>query len=382
MPTPRLTADNPRVVEAMRLWDSLEKPRPSDIASAMGVDWKSARRWLDVGLAARNRDPAIQAGMEAIGTGLTPAGMWVKTGKDQDGISRSIYLKPQELPDDVLERIRDAFEGMEPAAPVAAPETVHDDLCTVWPVMDLHYGMRAWHAETGDQDYDTDLACQDLRQAFAKVMALTPPSKEGVLILGGDTLHADDDRAETPAHKHKLDVDGRQFRVIDTAIAILGETIERLLSKHDKLTVRVLRGNHDVHSHMVLTFALSERYRNEPRIEVDKDPRDLFMKQWGRSAIFAHHGDRGKPERMALYISDICPFWSETRHRHYLVGHVHHDNAKDIGPLRYESLRAFCPPDAYAAGMGYGPRRALQALIFHKQDGIVLRALDPIERQP
>lgn len=287
-----------------------------------------------------------------------------------------------EIEDDTLERIRAAFEGMEPAEPVAAPEAVHDDLCTVWPVMDLHYGMRAWGAETGDLDYDTDLACQDLRQAFAKVMALTPPSKEGVLILGGDTLHADDDRAETPAHKHKLDVDGRQFRVIDTAIAILGETIERLLSKHDKLTVRVLRGNHDVHSHMVLTFALSERYRNEPRIEVDKDPRDLFMKQWGRSAIFAHHGDRGKPERMALYISDICPFWSETRHRHYLVGHVHHDNAKDIGPLRYESLRAFCPPDAYAAGMGYGPRRALQALIFHKQDGIVLRALDPIERQP
>src|SRR5690606_32018236 len=134
------------------------------------------------------------------------------------------------------ERIRAAFEDMKPAAPVAPPETVHEDLCTVWPVMDLHYGMRAWHAETGGQDYDTALACQDIRQAFAKVMALTPPSREGILILGGDTLHAGDDRAETPAHKHKLDVDGRQFRVIDTAIAILGETIERLLSRHDKVT--------------------------------------------------------------------------------------------------------------------------------------------------
>lgn len=176
---------------------------------------------------------------------------------------------------------------------------------------------------------------------------------------------------------------GAVFNLLrDAAIHIMGEIVQRLLEKHEKLTVRTLRGNHDLNSHKVLKFAFCERYRNEPRITVDMTPHELFMKQWGRSAIFSHHGDKGKPERMALYISDICPFWSETKHRHYFVGHVHHDNAKDICPLRYESLRAFCPPDAYAAGMGYGPRRALQAITFHNNDGIVLRALDPIERHP
>lgn len=351
-------------------------------ARALGVDPKTIRDRLAV---AERRgftiDPAITTGMEAVGTGIVPSGMWIKTGKDEDGVSRSIYLRPQqEATEDVLERIKTAFEGLEPAKPIAAPEAVMADLCTVYPLMDLHLGMRAWSEETGDQDYDLDHACRDMRHAFTKVLALTPASTEAVLILGGDTLHADDDKAETPQSKHKLDVDGRQHKVIDTAIAILSETIERLLEKHSFVTIRVLRGNHDMHSHMVLTFALSERYRNEPRVTVEKSARDLFMKQWGRAAIFAHHGDRGKPDRMALYISDICPFWSETKHRHYLVGHVHHDHAKDIGPLRYESLRAFCPPDSYAAGMGYGPRRALQALTFHNVDGLVLRALDPIER--
>ena len=347
-----------------------------EAARRCGVSDSTVRKYVK-----RSRqDPAIAAGMDAIGTTLVPAGMWIKTGKDADGVSRSIYLKPSQTSDDVLERIRAAFEGMEPAKLVAPPETVHEDLCTVYPLMDLHLGMMAWGRETGSEDYDLSLACRDMRHAFAKVLALVPASKEAILILGGDTLHADDDRAETPQNKHKLDVDGRQFKVIDTAIAILSETIERLLEKHSRLTIRVLRGNHDMHSHMVLTFALAERYRNDPRVVVDKDPRDLFMKQWGRSAIFAHHGDRAKPDRMALYISDVCPFWSETRHRHYFVGHVHHDHAKDIGPLRYESLRAFCPPDSYAAGMGFGPRRALQAVTFHKNDGPVLRALDPIER--
>lgn len=380
MSTPRLRADSPAVQDAMRVWDSLQDPRPSDVAEALGWEWKKAKRHIECGLEARERDPAISAGMEAVGTGIVPVGMWVKTGKDSDGVSRSIYLRPAQAADDVLERIRTAFEGLEPAKPVVAPEAVLSDLCTVWPLMDLHLGMRAWALETGSQDYDLNLACQDLRHAFAKVLALTPASKEAVLILGGDTLHADDDRAETPQSKHKLDVDGRQDKVLETAIEIIAEIIGLLLAKHAVLTIRTLRGNHDLNSHRVLKFALAERYRNEPRVTVEKDPRDLFMKQWGKSAIFAHHGDRGKPDRMALYISDVCPFWSETKHRHYLVGHVHHDHAKDIGPLRYESLRAFCPPDSYAAGMGYGPRRALQALTFHSRDGLVLRALDPIER--
>jgi hypothetical protein len=300
-------------------------------------------------------------------------------GKKTETVRWSVPKVELEL-ESVLERVSAAFSDIPPATPVTAPLNVLDDLCTVWPVMDLHLGMQAWSRETGNQDYDLTLACQDLRYAFAKVLALTPASKEAVLILGGDTLHADDDKAETPQSKHKLDVDGRQFKVIDTAIGIIAELVDLLIAKHSVLTIRVLRGNHDPNSHRVLTFALAERYRNEPRIQVEKDPRDLFMKQWGKSAIFAHHGDRAKPDRMALYISDICPFWSDTKHRHYLVGHVHHDHAKDIGPLRYESLRAFCPPDSYAAGMGYGSRRALQALTFHNRDGLVLRALDPIER--
>ena len=54
-----------------------------------------------------DRDPAIATGMEAVGTGIVPSGMWIKTGKDEDGVSRSIYLRPQqEATEDVLERIK------------------------------------------------------------------------------------------------------------------------------------------------------------------------------------------------------------------------------------------------------------------------------------
>jgi hypothetical protein len=128
--------------------------------------------------------------------------------------------------------------------------------------------------------------------------AITPDSAEGVLIIGGDFFHADDNRSETPGHKHKLDVDSRHWRVLDLGVALIAEVIDTLAHKHAQLTVRVLRGNHDEHSHAILTFALAQRYRNTAHITVDKDPRDIFMKQWGRCLIAAHHGDKARAERM------------------------------------------------------------------------------------
>ena len=377
MPTPPLPDELAQA--AVDAWLKHGRSR-SKAAQELGLRNGTFENRLAVGRArGMHLDPAVRDAQSAVGTGMVPALIWAKT-KSEDGTSYSALLKPApEDPIDIAERMREALDGMQPAPEVPAPAAIMADLCSVYPLMDAHIGMHAWGLETGDQDYDLKLALKDMRHAFAKVLALTPNSGHAVLLIGGDFFHADDTRAETPASKHKLDVDGRFFKVLNLGIAIIAETIERLLMHHGAVTVRVLRGNHDPHSSLTLNFALSERYRDEPRLTVEKDPRDLFMMQWGRCAIFAHHGDKGKPQQMALYLSDVCPFWSATRHRHYLTGHVHHDQAKDVGPLRWESLRAFCPPDAY--GAGFAPRRALQAMVFHDKKGLVMTAHEPIWRE-
>lgn len=328
---------------------------------------------------ARAADPAVDEAMAAINTGLVPSTVWVKTKATETEPAYSVMLRPAaETAEDVAERIRAALEGMKPAEPVAPPQSVMDDLCAVYPVMDMHLGMHAWARETGRQDYDLKLAAQDVRDAQAKVMALTPPAKQSILLLGGDTLHANDGQAETPKSKHRLDVDGRHMKVLETAITIIGEMTERLAMRHESVRVRALRGNHDPESHLILTFALAERYRNDPRIVIEKDPRDLFMYRWGRCGIFANHGDRAKFQQIFNLLASICPFWSETPHRHYLSGHWHRERIEEIGGMRCETVRPFCPADAYGAMFPGG--RVMQSLTFHKQDGLVLRALDPIER--
>lgn len=346
-----------------------------EIAAAMGLTERQvksrlelARKWLDA-------DPAARGAAVAAGSTALPHSFWKKDGQysvyykvDQDGQGGS----------DFLSQVSDAFKDI-PAYVAQEAEFTASDLCTVYPLMDLHMGMYAWGDETGADDYDLQHAANDIKRTFASLDRLTPVGGQAVLILGGDTLHANDMRAETPKSKHKLDVDGRHFKVLDEAIKAIAWIIEHLAARHDKVTVRVLAGNHDQESHLVLAFALAERYRDISRIVVEKSPMDLFMFRWGNSLIAAHHGDKSPPQRLAMMLADTCTFWSEVRHRHILTGHIHHESAKDFPGIKWESLRAFCPPDAY--GAGFAPRRAMTAMVFDSVKGRVLVASDPIGRE-
>lgn len=381
MPTPPLRADDPSVQEALKIWDGLQKPRISVVAETMGLEWKAAKRRIDCGLAARALDPAVHIGMEAVGTGLTPAGMWIKTPKSKDGLSHSIYLKPSQAPDDILERIRGAFEGIETAKPVAPPRDVMADLNSIYPVCDIHANMRAVSANTKGDEYNLDLMADDVLMAFQKVMLRTPDSEEATLILNGDTLDTDNEAGTTPKSGHILHKDQTQYAAISKVVDVTRVVISLLLGKHKRLRIRVLPGNHDPTAHIAITMALLGYLSNEERVTVEADDYDLFMMQWGRSAVFAHHGDiPRKWSEFALSLSDYCPFWSETHHRVCFFGHGHNENKQDFGAITVEMLRPFAPSGAFAAKLKFRQRRALHSITFDRTDGIVTRALDPINR--
>lgn len=361
--------------EQKQAWDMQQNGMSrAQIAKALGISESGVKRRLERARAWNNADPAAKQAATVAGSEMIPHSFWVKSD------THSIYYKtPQDdaSTPDLLATIADAFKDI-PAYrpnPVAA---VGNGLLTVYPVMDAHFGMFAWGKETGGQDYDLTLAECDLNDAFDDIWSVSPKSDIAVLLLGGDTLHADDNRAETPQSKHKLDTDGRHFKAVEVALRAVCRIIDGLAERHSQVIVRVLRGNHDPHSHMILTFALNERYRLADMVQVDMSPRDLFTIKHGRSLIAAHHGDRSPPQRLAMSIADECPHWSETRDRHILTGHIHHDSVKDFPGVKWWSLRAFCPADEY--GSMFGPRRALQAMTFHYKKGLILQAIEPILR--
>lgn len=369
----------PRPLSEAQVAERLAAIRKNDTIAAaareLGIKRNALNEWYR-GLP----DAAIENAKAAVGTRLEPVLAWAKT-KSEDGTSYSVLLKPDRGIDsaDMLQRIRDAFEGMTPAEPVMPPEKVAADLCNLFPLFDVHWGMHAWGRETGGDDYDLKLAEQDLLRGFERVLNLAPMAEHGVLLIGGDWFHADDNTAQTPANRHQLDVDGRMFKVIETAVRVLSFVVQRIQSRCTHTTVRVMRGNHDEHSHMVLTFALAERFGRDSSVTVEKNPRDLFMFQWGRTAIFAHHGDKAKPVDLVLQLADACPFWSQAPHRYAYTGHRHKLAEDRIGGVHWTQLDAFCPPDSY--GSRWTSRRALRAETFHRHSGRVLTAHDPLERE-
>ena len=333
--------------------------------------YKRAKRWEDA-------DPAFTGAATAAGSHHLPHSFWKKDGQ------YSVYYKvPQEdgAEESLIERVADAFKDI-PAYVAQAVDLSHSDLLTVWPLYDLHAGMLADSQETRSDDYDLTLFKSDLISAVSRLNQRVPSGGHALVILGGDTLHTNDYTNETPGHKHKLDADSRFEKITDIAIEAICHAIEEIASRNARLSVVVLAGNHDPSSHIVLKAALKQRYRNSDRIDfpaVSGAARsDVFWMQHGKVMIAAHHGDKMKPQTLAMICADQCRFWSDTRHRVILTGHRHHLRVEDMPGVSHYTMRAFAPADAY--GANFGGVRGLQAMVFDEAQGLIAQFHDNLGR--
>jgi len=345
----------------------------------MGLSLSAVKRRLSAARKWQSMDPEIEARLKH--KGYTNAASlhsgWL-IDKDANGAGESLYFflgRDQEDRQDFLEEVEETFSAI-PRFEAPKIEPQYDRRLTVYPLVDAHFGMRAWGKETGGPDYDLELAEQDIKLAFTRLWTETPVSDEALLVLGGDTLHADDNEGHTKSRKHVVDMDGRLYKVSQVAIRAMCWVIDGLLKRHSQVKVRVLRGNHDEHAHIILHAGLLGRYG--PDI-VEPAERDLYWVKHGKSLIAFHHGDKGSAQRLCMTLADTCPEYSSTRDRHVLTGHIHHDSIKDFPGVKWWSLRAFCPADEY--GSLFGSRRALQALVFSDTDGLKHQIIEGIRRE-
>lgn len=287
---------------------------------------------------------------------------WIKT--DRERMS----------PADMVAAIREAFEGFPSrAAVLPPPATVEADLATVYPLADLHLGLLTWHRETG-ANWDLAIAQGVIRENVARLVAAAPASRQAVVLGLGDLLHADGYDNCTPRSKNVLDVDGRYPKILKAATHLMIEAVEAALGKHERVLVRVLRGNHDRESAIAVALALALHYGDHPRVTVDDDPGYFWWWRWGTTFLGATHGDAAKMADLPLIMAARNPeAWGLTRFRAILTGHIHNRSAIELSGVTVESLRTPIPPDAWHAEMGYGAGRALTAITYHAAHGEVAR---------
>lgn len=266
--------------------------------------------------------------------------------------------------------LAEGVKGLSPVVP--PPSAVTDDLLSVYPWGDPHFGMYAWWQDAG-ADFDLEIAEHLTCSAVDRLVSAAPEGSTGVLLNLGDMFHSDNQKNVTNSG-HQLDVDGRWAKVQQVGLRAKVHCIRRMLERHRRVIVRINKGNHDGHSSYALALMLSCFFHNDPRVEVDLSPSPCWYMQFGQVLIGSTHGDtiKGK-DLISIMAADKPVEWGQTTHRYWYVGHVHHKDVKEYPGGIVEYLRTLAARDAWHQGQGYRAGRDMQLIVHHRQHGEIER---------
>lgn len=306
-------------------------------------------------------DHTIKGVSTLLGADGAVRAQWIKTSKGSIGAG-------------LIEALQDAFAAFDGSSPRLPEPDAQAGRMTFYPVTDLHIGMMAWGVETGE-DWDLKIAGRELRARYDELIGDGPiGSSEAVVAFMGDILHQNDGTNETPAHKHKLDVDGRYPKVLRAAAELALHIVGRAAQRHAKVSVYVVPGNHDPEAAVALHLALSMFYRGNDRVTVCGEATGIHYHRFGASLIGIAHGDKISPQRMLhAMTADRPKDWGQTKCRRFYSGHRHQAKLETVGPLRCEIFAAPCAKDAFAYNGGFRSEREIIAIHFDELAGEIGR---------
>ncbi|MCL6468162.1 MAG: winged helix-turn-helix domain-containing protein [Ralstonia sp.] len=275
---------------------------------------------------------------------------------------------------EIFQAACDAFcETIPRVKPRPAPAHGNSDLLNCYVITDFHLGALSWQEETG-APWDITIAERMIIRWFEQAIAQSPNAETAVFAQISDFLHADGIEALTPASKHLLDVDTRFAKVVRAAIRILRTVIDMLLAKHKRVHIIMADANHDPVSQIWLREWFSVLYENEPRITVDRSPSPYNAYEFGKVALFVHHGHKRKVTNVAeVFAGQFREMFGRTKYAYAHMGHLHSIDVKENNLMVVEQHRTLAAPDAYAARGGWLSGRDAKVITYHREYGEVGR---------
>lgn len=359
--------------------DAIEKHGSQQKAAvALGI----GRRAVDRGMESLRRSAALRGYAPQFDmTRTVPDGYKVKgvsTFYSADGVPKGQWIKStldQERQAELMQAAMAAMAEDLPREPIVPFNggTCNDALLNCYVITDFHLGALSWAPETG-ASWDIDIAERTLVAWFARAIEQSPNAKTAVLAQISDLLHWDGFDAVTPASKHLLDADGRFPKLVRVAIRVLRRIIRMLLAKHERLHIIMADANHDPVSQVWLREWLAILYEDEPRITVDTSPSPYNAYEFGKVAIFTHHGHKRKVTNVAeVFAAQFREMFGRTKYAYAHMGHLHHTDVKENNLMIVEQHRTLAAPDAYAARGGWLAGRDAKVITYHKDYGEVGR---------
>lgn len=289
-----------------------------------------------------------------------PVIQWVKSDID---LQRQMELMKEAI--DALN------EEIKPEKKIDKPKVKKSDLAHLFVITDYHAGMLAWHEEAG-ADWDLQIAEDTLVKWFAQAIEQSSQADVAVFAQLGDFLHFDSLEAVTPASRHILDADTRFQKLVRTTIRVIRRVIRMLLEKYPKVHVKWCDANHDPASSAWMREFLTALYDKEPRIEVDNSADTYYCFEWGKTALFFHHGHKRKVANVdTVFAAKFREVFGRTEHAYAHMGHYHSIDIKETNLMIVSQHRTLAAPDAFASRGGWMSGREAQVITYHKEYGQV-----------
>lgn len=297
----------------------------------------------------------------------------VTVQRGRDGVER-VWERQHPEQAQAFEAMREAIESYSKSVPAVlpaeSPSLTMNELQAWYIAGDPHFGMLAWAREAGE-DFDLPIARQRMLKAVDLLIETAPSAQTAVLLNVGDAFHSNNSRNRTEGSGNVLDVDGRMSKIFEMTLETWGMCIDKLLLKHERVECINIRGNHDPDVSLLLAYAMRERYRNQPRVQIPICDRKFQYRRFGSTLICLHHGDGVKPADLpGIMLADVPLDVGETEFRYWWLGHIHHKlRGQEVNGAEWETFNTLAGRDAWHDGKGYRARQRMQVVVLHEHEG-------------
>jgi hypothetical protein len=158
------------------------------------------------------------------------------------------------------------------------------------------------------------------------------------------------------------------------SIRALRRVVGLMLQRHELVHIVMAEGNHDPASSVWLREMFAALYEDEPRVTVDQSPDPYYAYEFGKTAIFLHHGHKRSAKRVdEVFAAKFKPLFGRTAHAYAHTGHLHQASMYESNLMTVEGHRTLASPDAYSARGGWVSGRSASVITYHWEHGEVGR---------
>ncbi len=241
-------------------------------------------------------------------------------------------------------------------------------------VFDFHFGQLSWGDETGDGDYNIEIAASLMDQTIDYFIDNLPDVEKIILPIGNDFFNSDNAFNTTYSGTPQAESD-RWKRTFFSAENLYIKQINKL-SRIAPVEIKIVPGNHDRTRAFFLGEFLRAWYRNDENVEVDNGAEERKYVEWGKNMIMYCHGDGLHKKALPLLLVQERPeMYARTKYHEIHKGHIHqgseknHRVSQETMGIKEIIIPSLVPLDDWHKGKGYRHLCEATMNVYDKERG-------------